>query len=74
MSASYWPTIATYTCYNDCVQSGCPGHTIKLKEKHGGLIVMFLEADGKTVESEYAMPFDYHLYIALSEIIQKGHY
>lgn len=38
MSATYYgPT--TTTCYNDCRQEGCPGHTVRLVSKHGGIWV-----------------------------------
>ena len=71
MSASYLKGDANFHCYNDCRQEGCPGHTIRVKEKHGGLIVMFMRKDG-TVEEEAQLPFDYHLYYALKELLDRG--
>ena len=45
MGACYTESV-TYKCYNDCRMEGCPGHTVRLKEKHGGVEIEDLDAEG----------------------------
>lgn len=44
MSASYHGYF-DYQCYNECLQTGCPGHHGRLVSKHGGYYVETLGPD-----------------------------
>ena len=68
MSATYYPGEATYRCYNDYVQAGCPGHTIRAFEKHGGLYVQFKASDESWKPPEL-LPYDFHFYYALGRLV-----
>ena len=40
-----------YRCFNDCVQTGCPGHTVKVKYHHTSDVMFFVDEKGRE-ESE----------------------
>lgn len=50
MTTSYGPKVS-YKCFNDCVQTGCPGHTLRVKY-HNTSDVMFFEDERGNTEAE----------------------
>ena len=47
----HWTPGVPYRCVNDCKQSGCPGHIVKLRYEYSS-DTLVVEVDG---ESEYTM-------------------
>lgn len=71
MGASYSRSKAVFHCYNDCRQEGCPGHTIRLKSKHGGVAVEYLDAEGN-VTSTTSLALDLWEAHAVAKLLVEG--
>jgi hypothetical protein len=65
MSTSYGKEVK-YTCFNDCRQQGCPGHTLRAVHHNTSDILSF-EIDGR---EEYC--FDYNCFKAMCESMEEA--
>lgn len=59
---SNWSPERKYNCSTDCVQTGCPGHTMKIEYHRGSDIVMVW------IDGEPSHYFDDNSFSALLEL------
>lgn len=68
MSAVYHG-YTNYTCYDDCIQAGCPGHDIRLVSKHGSYYVEFVKGPNHEVTDRIDLPGGIGLINAVRKIL-----
>ena len=71
MSACYHG-YTRFTCYDDCVQSGCPGHDIRLVSKHGAYYVEWLKDGTHEVTERTDLPGGIGLINAVAGLLEGG--